>query len=60
LDREGHEFLVHVDRNFIKDQRELYGLHKILKEELSNSNESLKKSKFNMYLKHLYYSAAPT
>ena len=59
-EREGHEFLVAVDRQFIKDKFNLIGLHKKFCEELNVKEENLTEKQFGQYLKHLYKSEAPT
>ena len=41
LDREGHEFLVHVDRSFIRNEENLYGLLERVNKEMNISKEVL-------------------
>ena len=60
LDREGHEFLVQIDRNFLRDEENLHDLIDKLSEELQISKSTLKKGRFSLYLRHLYKAAAPT
>lgn len=61
LDREGHEFLVHVDRSFIRNEENLYGLLERVNKEMNISKEVLiKQNKFQLYVRHLYKAAAPT
>ncbi len=59
-DREGHEFLVEVDRSYIRNPLNHIGLMKKFFEELNiQVDESQKKRRFDLYLKHLYKAAAP-
>ncbi len=41
MDREGHEFLVEVDREFIRDKFNLYGLREKFIEELNIPKENM-------------------
>lgn len=41
LDQEGHEFLVDIDRSFLKDKFNLIGLSQKLKEELNLKEEDM-------------------
>ena len=59
-DREGHEFLVEVDRSYIRDPMNHIGLMQKFYDELNISVEKCQqKKKFDLYLKHLYKAAAP-
>ena len=60
LDREGHEFLVEVDRTYIRDKFNIYGLREKFMDELNIPEENLSEKQFMMYVKHLVKSAAPT
>lgn len=60
LDRDGHDFLVQVDRSFIRDEDNLVNLIDRLADELHLSKETLKKGRFSLFLRHLYKAAAPT
>ena len=60
-DREGHEFLVEVDRAYIRDPMNTLGLPEKFYEELNISVDKANSARrFDQYLKHLYKSAAPT
>ena len=41
MDREGHEFLVEVDREFIKDKFNIYGIREKFYEELNIPKENM-------------------
>lgn len=43
LDREGHEFLVQVDRSFIRNEENLFGLMDRINKEMSISKDLLVK-----------------
>ena len=43
LDREGHEFLVHVDRSFIRNEENLFGLLERINKEMNISKDLLVK-----------------
>ena len=61
LDREGHDFLVAVDRNWMRNEENLHGLVDKVVEELNIPKEILiKQGRFSLYLRHLYKAAAPT
>jgi len=60
LEQEGHEFMVDVDRSFIKNKQNLEGLKEKLQKETSSKEESLDDRTFNMYIRHLYKSSRPT
>jgi hypothetical protein len=60
VDREGHEFLVEVDRRFIKDKSNWEGLREKFIEDLNIPRENLSLSQFKLYIDHLHKSAAPT
>ena len=60
-DREGHEFLVEVDRAYIRDPSNHVGLMNKFYEELSiGVDKANSERRFDQYLKHLYKAAAPT
>ena len=60
-DREGHEFLVEIDRSYIRNPMNHTGLMKKFFEELNiQVDKSQQKSRFDLYLKHLYKAAAPS
>ena len=60
LDREGHEFLIHVDREFIKDKMNLIGIKEKFIKELNGKDDELFDKRFKQYIKHLYKSAEPS
>ena len=62
LERDGHEFLIPVERSFIKDKFNLEGLKEKFIQELNRKeNENVDwDRKFNQYIKHLYKAAAPS
>lgn len=60
LDQEGHDYLVDVDRAFIKNKENLVGLKEKIQDELNMKEEQLDDSQFTQYIKHLYKSAAPS
>ena len=60
LDQEGHEFLVEIDRSFIKNKENLIGLKEKLKEELAMKDDNFDDQQFNQFIKHLYKAARPT
>jgi hypothetical protein len=60
LEREGHEFLVEVDRQYIKDQFNHTGLMEKFMSDLNLTEETMSRTQFKLYLKHLYKSSAPT
>jgi casein kinase II subunit beta len=60
LEQDGHDFLVEVDRSFIKNRENLIGLKEKLSEELNLKDEKLDDRQFNMYIKHLYKSVSPS
>lgn len=60
LDREGHEFLVEVDREFIKDKFNLIGIREKFIKELNLTEETCSEQEFNFLLKHLFKSSAPS
>ena len=60
-DREGHEFLIEVDRPYIRDPMNHIGLMDKFYNELNiQVDKSQRKSRFELYLKHLYKAAAPS
>ena len=60
MDRDGHEFLVDVDREFIRDKFNYHGLREKFIDELNISPENMSERQFQIYIKHLYKAAAPT
>jgi hypothetical protein len=60
LAREGNEFLVEIDRSFIKNKFNLIGLKEKFREELNMKDSQFNDESFNMMVKHLYKSSAPT
>lgn len=60
LDRDGHEFLVPVDRSFIRNEENLYGLLERIHKEMNLPKDVLiKQGRFQLYIRHLYKAAAP-
>ena len=57
LDRDGHEFLVDIDRAYLKDKSNLIGIKEQLLEELNIKDGD---TQFKYYIRHLYKAAAPT
>jgi hypothetical protein len=60
LEREGHDFLIDVDREYIRDAFNHTGLMDKFMSDLNLSEENMSKTQFKLYLKHLYKSSAPT
>jgi len=60
LDREGHDFLVDIDRAYLKDKSNFTWLGKKLVEELNLKEDQNLDKQVNTFLRHLYKSAAPT
>lgn len=60
LEREGHEFMIEVDREYIRDQFNHVGLMEKFMSDLNLTDETMSKTQFKLYLKHLYKSSAPT
>lgn len=60
LEREGHDFLIDVDREYIRDKFNHVGLMDKFMSDLNLSEETMSKTQFKLYLKHLYKSSAPT
>ena len=60
VDREGHEFLVEIDRKFLLDKFNLQGIREQFAEEQNIPGESISERHFSMYVKHLYKSKSPT
>jgi len=56
MDRDGHEFLIDVDREFFRDKFNFYGLREKFIEELNIPKENMTEKQFSMYIKHLYKS----
>lgn len=59
-EREGHEFLVQIDRGFLKDKMGLIGIKEKFIKELNLANDRDSEKKFNMMLTHLFQSSCPT
>jgi hypothetical protein len=60
LEREGHDFLIDVDREYIRDAFNHTGLMEKFMSDLNLSEDNMSKTQFKLYLKHLYKSSAPT
>lgn len=60
MDRDGHEFMVEVDREFIRDKFNYHGLREKFIDELNISEDNMSERQFQIYIKHLYKAAAPT
>lgn len=60
LEREGHDFLVEIERPYIKNKFNLIGLKAKFTEELNFKDSSLSDDSFRQMVKHLYKSSAPT
>lgn len=61
LEREGHEFMVAIDRSFIRDESNLVGLAEKMSEDLHMPKEILvKQNRLSLYIRHLYKASAPT
>jgi hypothetical protein len=60
LEREGHEYLVDIDRSYIKDYKNHYGLKEKLISELNLKSSEMSEKQFKFYIRHLYKSGAPT
>lgn len=60
LEREGHEFLIAVDRQFIKEKINLVGLKEKFIKELNGKDDEIFDKRFKQYIKHLYKSAEPS
>lgn len=54
LEREGHEFLVAVDRSYIHDKFNIVGLKEKFMKELNVKPDNLSDKDFNRFIKHLY------
>jgi len=60
MDRDGHEFLVDVDREYIRDKFNLFGIREKFIDELNIPKENMSEKQFSLYIKHLYKASAPT
>jgi len=59
-ERDGHEFMVTIDRGFLKDKLALIGIKEKFIKELNLPNDRVGEKKFNTLLQHLFQSSGPT
>ena len=54
VDRDGHEFLVDIERSYFKDKFNMVGLKEQMMSELYMANDYETDKRFKLILRHLY------